>query len=125
MTVSSISSSSSGWSNTVSPAHPHRPGTATWLEGSSESPSTGFHPPLPTDPLVPVLSFSIPLRLPYWAFAPYYKYVRSPRLLTLTLLLPMALVSACDRGAHPAQTGQAAPDFTEIGRASRRETASI
>jgi peroxiredoxin len=38
--------------------------------------------------------------------------VRSSRLLTLTLLLPLALVSACDRGAHPAQTGQVAPDFT-------------
>ncbi|HEY1159383.1 MAG TPA: TlpA disulfide reductase family protein [Terracidiphilus sp.] len=38
--------------------------------------------------------------------------MRSSRLLTLTLLLPLALVSACDRGAHPAQTGQVAPDFT-------------
>jgi peroxiredoxin len=28
------------------------------------------------------------------------------------LLLPLALVSACDRGAHPAQPGQVAPDFT-------------
>jgi len=37
--------------------------------------------------------------------------VRSFRLLTLALLLPLALVSACDRGAHPAQTGHAAPDF--------------
>ena len=35
-----------------------------------------------------------------------------PRLLSLTLLLPVALVSGCDRGAHPAQTGKAAPDFT-------------
>jgi thiol-disulfide isomerase/thioredoxin len=33
-------------------------------------------------------------------------------LLTLTLLLPLALASACDRGAHPAQTGKLAPDFT-------------
>jgi len=33
-------------------------------------------------------------------------------LLTLTLLLPLALMPACDRGAHPAQTGQLAPDFT-------------
>ena len=38
--------------------------------------------------------------------------MRFPRLLSLTLLLPVALVSACDRGAHPAQTGKAAPDFT-------------
>jgi peroxiredoxin len=37
--------------------------------------------------------------------------VRSPRLLTVALLLPFALLSACDRGAHPAQTGQIAPDF--------------
>jgi peroxiredoxin len=33
-------------------------------------------------------------------------------LLTLGLLLPLALLCACDRGAHPAQTGQIAPDFT-------------
>jgi peroxiredoxin len=38
--------------------------------------------------------------------------VRSFRLLKLTLLLSLALLSACDRGAHPAQTGQVAPDFT-------------
>jgi len=38
--------------------------------------------------------------------------VRSFGLLKLTLLLPLAALSACDRGAHPAQTGQAAPDFT-------------
>ena len=38
--------------------------------------------------------------------------MRSPRSLTLTLLLQLVLVSACDRGAHPAQTGQVAPDFT-------------
>ncbi len=25
--------------------------------------------------------------------------------------MPLALVSGCDRGAHPSQTGQAAPDF--------------
>lgn len=38
--------------------------------------------------------------------------MRSPRLLTSILLLPLALLPACDRGAHPAQTGQVAPDFT-------------
>ena len=37
--------------------------------------------------------------------------MRFPRFLTLALLLPFALLSACDRGAHPAQTGQIAPDF--------------
>jgi peroxiredoxin len=30
----------------------------------------------------------------------------------LAALLPLAFGSACDRGAHPAQTGKAAPDFT-------------
>lgn len=34
-----------------------------------------------------------------------------PRLIPLVLLLPLALASACDRGAHPAQPGHAAPDF--------------
>ena len=44
--------------------------------------------------------------------APYYKDVRSSRYLKLVLLLSLAVLAACDRGAHPAQTGQAAPDFT-------------
>jgi peroxiredoxin len=30
----------------------------------------------------------------------------------LILLLPLALVPGCDRGAHPAQVGKRAPDFT-------------
>ena len=38
--------------------------------------------------------------------------MRLPRFLTLFLLLPIALAPGCDRGAHPAQTGQVAPDFT-------------
>jgi peroxiredoxin len=38
--------------------------------------------------------------------------VRFPRFLTLALLLPLALTSSCDRGRHPGQTGQLAPDFT-------------
>jgi cytochrome c biogenesis protein CcmG/thiol:disulfide interchange protein DsbE len=33
-------------------------------------------------------------------------------LFTPILLLPLALLPACNRGAHPAQTGQPAPDFT-------------
>jgi cytochrome c biogenesis protein CcmG, thiol:disulfide interchange protein DsbE len=45
-------------------------------------------------------------------FAPYYKDVRPIRFLTLTLLLPLAFTTACDRGAHPAQAGKPAPDFT-------------
>jgi len=28
------------------------------------------------------------------------------------LLVPLAFAPGCDRGAHPAQTGQSAPDFT-------------
>jgi len=39
--------------------------------------------------------------------------VRLPRwFLSLSLLVPLALTPGCDRGAHPAQTGQVAPDFT-------------
>ncbi|MGO8757295.1 MAG: TlpA family protein disulfide reductase [Terracidiphilus sp.] len=38
--------------------------------------------------------------------------MRFPRCLVLALSLPLALVPACNRGAHPAQTGKAAPDFT-------------
>jgi len=45
-------------------------------------------------------------------FAQYYKDVRSSRFLIFSLLLPLALASGCNRGAHPAQTGQQAPDFT-------------
>jgi cytochrome c biogenesis protein CcmG/thiol:disulfide interchange protein DsbE len=45
-------------------------------------------------------------------FAPYYRDVRCPRFLFAVLFVPLALVSACDRGAHPDYTGQVAPDFT-------------
>lgn len=45
-------------------------------------------------------------------FAPYYKDVRFPRCLALILIFPLALLPACNRGAHPAQTGKVAPDFT-------------
>ncbi len=38
--------------------------------------------------------------------------MRFPRCLILALLLPLALLPACNRGSHPAQTGKAAPDFT-------------
>lgn len=44
--------------------------------------------------------------------APYYKDVRYSQLITLVLLSGLVLLSACDRGAHPAQTGKVAPDFT-------------
>ncbi|MGA2910032.1 MAG: TlpA disulfide reductase family protein [Terracidiphilus sp.] len=38
--------------------------------------------------------------------------MRFPRYLALALLLPLALLPACNRGSHPAQTGKPAPDFT-------------
>ena len=38
--------------------------------------------------------------------------MRLPRLLSLTFLLLLASAPGCDRGAHPAQTGRPAPDFT-------------
>ena len=42
----------------------------------------------------------------------HLKDVRFPRLFALMVLATLALLSACNRGAHPAQTGIAAPDFT-------------
>jgi peroxiredoxin len=38
--------------------------------------------------------------------------VRFQRLSIALLCLPLALLSACDRGARPGLTGQVAPDFT-------------
>ena len=38
--------------------------------------------------------------------------MRFPRFLIWILLAPIALLTACNRGAHPAQTDKAAPDFT-------------
>ncbi|MGB7264437.1 MAG: TlpA disulfide reductase family protein [Terracidiphilus sp.] len=38
--------------------------------------------------------------------------MRFPRCLILALILPLAPLSACSRGSHPAQTGKIAPDFT-------------
>ena len=38
--------------------------------------------------------------------------MRFSRFLALFLLFPLALVSACNRGSRPAQTGKVAPDFT-------------
>jgi len=38
--------------------------------------------------------------------------VRLPRFLSFALLVLLALAPGCDRGAHPAQTGRVAPDFT-------------
>lgn len=38
--------------------------------------------------------------------------MRFSRCLILALLFPLALLPACNRGSHPAQTGKAAPDFT-------------
>jgi len=44
--------------------------------------------------------------------APYYRFVRPTPILLALSLLPLALAAACDRGAHPDQTGKIAPDFT-------------
>jgi cytochrome c biogenesis protein CcmG, thiol:disulfide interchange protein DsbE len=38
--------------------------------------------------------------------------VRIPHCLRLALLFPLAVLPACNRGSHPAQTGRPAPDFT-------------
>jgi len=38
--------------------------------------------------------------------------VRFRRYFSLSLLLFLTLAPGCDRGAHPSQTGQSAPDFT-------------
>jgi peroxiredoxin len=38
--------------------------------------------------------------------------VRSSRFITLIVAVPLGLLSACDRGAHPAQLSTPAPDFT-------------
>lgn len=39
-------------------------------------------------------------------------YVRFFRFLVLAVLAPIALLAACNRGSHPAQMGEKAPDFT-------------
>ncbi len=38
--------------------------------------------------------------------------MRFPRCLSLVAALSLVLIAGCDRGAHPAQTGKVAPDFT-------------
>jgi len=38
--------------------------------------------------------------------------VRLPRSFAYFVILPLAILSACNRGAHPAQTDKPAPDFT-------------
>ena len=44
--------------------------------------------------------------------------MRFSRFLLIFALVPLALTSACNRGARPAQTGKAAPDFTVSDGAS-------
>jgi cytochrome c biogenesis protein CcmG, thiol:disulfide interchange protein DsbE len=44
-------------------------------------------------------------------FGSYYKDVQRVQSLLALLLIPLALVSACNRGARPGLTGQVAPDF--------------
>jgi cytochrome c biogenesis protein CcmG, thiol:disulfide interchange protein DsbE len=50
--------------------------------------------------------------------------VRFPRCLALILLFTLALLSACNRGAHPAQTNKPAPDFTVSDETSTVHLAS-
>ena len=45
--------------------------------------------------------------------------MRFPRFLAFCLILPVVVLSACNRGAHPSQTGKAAPDFTLSDGATR------
>jgi cytochrome c biogenesis protein CcmG/thiol:disulfide interchange protein DsbE len=42
----------------------------------------------------------------------YYKNVRGSRFSGLFLLLPLALLPACNRGTRPQQPGEVAPNFT-------------
>src|SRR6185437_12212894 len=48
------------------------------------------------------------------ASAPYYKDVHTRGFISLSCLslLALAVVCGCNRGAHPAQVGKKAPDFT-------------
>jgi len=50
--------------------------------------------------------------------------VRFLRCFILLLVIPLALLQACNRGAHPAQTGKVAPDFTVSDGASTVHLAS-
>ncbi len=45
-------------------------------------------------------------------FAQYYRDVRVSRFILVVVFMPLALVTACDRGARPGLTGKVAPDFT-------------
>jgi len=63
-------------------------------------------------PLTPAYRLPLPLPFRVLPIAQYYKDVRFPRSLTFGCLIALAVVSGCDRGAHPDQTGKMAPDFT-------------
>src|ERR1017187_3849833 len=106
MTVSSSNLSGSGWVKMAPGTVPNCTGSA---DGASESPSTGLKPPRLSAALSRFLAISPPFTLE--PFARYYRDVRLPRFLSFILLVPLALAPGCDRGAHPAQTGQPAPDF--------------
>ncbi len=73
-------------------------------------PNTGFQSPASS---LPVSGPSSAILQPFRAvpFAPYYRDVRFPSVALLTLV-SLSLLSGCNRGAHPAQTGIEAPDFT-------------
>ena len=104
ITVSSISSSGSGWSKTV----PRSVGTESGSDGVSERPRTGFEEGAETTSSDCGWSLSKTGR----PFAQYYRDVRIPNRSALALFALLAFIPGCDRGAHPAQTGKAAPDFT-------------
>jgi len=50
--------------------------------------------------------------------------VRFPRILTLALAFSVVILTACNRGSHPAQTGKVAPDFTVTDGSSTLHLAS-
>ncbi|HVN94660.1 MAG TPA: TlpA disulfide reductase family protein [Terracidiphilus sp.] len=50
--------------------------------------------------------------------------MRFPRILTLALAFSVVILTACNRGSHPAQTGKVAPDFTVTDGSSTLHLAS-
>ena len=95
-------------------AHSRQSAVGGAASAGSTRPSTGFQLPGPLPDLgKPGLSLSIvPQPFPSCPFGSYYRDVRFPRILIWIFLTPIALLAACNRGAHPAQTDKAAPDFT-------------
>src|SRR5579863_3955165 len=90
-------------------AHSRQSTGGALASAASARPSTGFQFPVS---LFPGLSFAIVPHRFRIAPSPYYKNVRFPRCLGWIALACAACLAACNRGAHPAQTGKVAPDFT-------------